>query len=432
MLDFKNIWQKCLGYNIEQKPEEFEQLITLLDSQKRKKYALEIGSNFGGTSVALCHLYEKVIAIDIKYHENFDRIKSEFDNFDYIIMDSKSNNLLKILKNMNIEFDFIFIDGDHSYEGVKSDYERFKQFCNTDGLIGFHDIIDSDLNKQMGNDVDILWRELDLGEKYEFISKERRGNFEETSLFHKLNINVKYSDFGGIGVIKNTPISVFSHNYLDNHWIETVTSQITRLINSGLYKSSHKIFFGVQSKSSRDINLFQSIVEKFDVDSKINIMIFEENTYEFSTLIFLQNYCKINKNGISLYYHTKGTSRKKNTNIESWRECLEYFNIDKWKSNFLKINLENFDVSGALYITWFHFLDIKLENYYSGNFWWAKNSYISNLPNIDKLFHKEPENRTLCELWIGMSPHLWFNHYSDNVTMWYEHYFDPKIYKNNT
>ena len=295
MLGFEIIWEKCLEYNIEQKPEEFVEFINLLQTQKRKKFALEIGSNFGGTSVALCHVYEKVIAIDIKYHENFDKIKSEFNNFDYIIMDSKSTNLLNIIKNLNVEFDLIFIDGDHSYEGVKSDYNRFKQFCSNDGLIGFHDIIESDINKQMNNQVDILWKELNLGEKYEFISYERSGKYKETSLFHKLNINIEYSQFGGIGVIRNSPITIFVHNYLDNHWLETVVSQVNRLINSGLYKSSHKIFFGVYSNSKDNIYLFESIVKKYDLDLKINIIVFEENFYEFSTLIFLQNYCKTNK-----------------------------------------------------------------------------------------------------------------------------------------
>lgn len=429
MLNFNNIWQKCLEYNIEKKPEELKELLNLLEKQTRKKYALQIGTNLEVMSLALCYVYENVIAIDLEYHDNYDKIKSEFNNFEYIIGNSISNDILNTIKKLNIEFDFIFIDGDSSYSSVKSNYERFKQFSSNEGLIGFYDIIDSDFNNKLSKGTHILWKELNLGKKYEFIYTEITNEFVDISS-HTFDENKRYSDFGGIGVIQNIPITTFVHNYLDNHWLETVVLQINRLINSGLYKSSHKIFFGVYSNSKDNIYLFESIVRKYDIDLKINMIVFEENMYEFSTLILLQNYCKINKNGITLYYHTKGTSQKiKHTNIESWRECLEYFNIDKWKTNFDIINYENFDVSGALYVTWFAFLNYKLENYYAGNFWWAKNSYISNLPNLGRLFKEQPQNRHICELWLGMSPHRWFNHYSVDVTSHYDHYYDPKNYK---
>jgi GT2 family glycosyltransferase/predicted O-methyltransferase YrrM len=37
--------------------------------------------------------------------------------------------------------DFLFIDGDHSYAGVKQDYEMYAPLVRKGGLIGFHDII---------------------------------------------------------------------------------------------------------------------------------------------------------------------------------------------------------------------------------------------------------------------------------------------------
>jgi mRNA-degrading endonuclease HigB of HigAB toxin-antitoxin module len=428
MVNFNSIWKKCLEYNIEKKPEELRKLLNLLETQTKKNYALLIGTNLSAVSLALCYLYKKVIVIDIKYHNDYDKIKSEFNNFEYIIGDLDSNAILNTVKNLGIEFDFTFIDGDPLYTSIKSNYERFKQFSSNEGLIGFYDIIDSEFNNQLGKGTNLLWKELNLGKKYEFICSEKTYEFEDSLLTYTLDTNKKYSDFGGVGVIQNIPITTFVHNYLDNHWLETVVLQVNRLINSGLYKSSHKIFFGVYSNSKDNIYLFESIVKKYDIDLKINTIIFDQNMYEFSTLILLQNYCKINKNGISLYYHTKGTSHKiKHPNIESWRECLEYFNIDKWRTNFDIINYENFDVCGALYVTWFSSPNFKLEKYYAGNFWWAKNSYISNLPNLGRLYYEQPQNRHLCEAWLGMSPHIWFNHYSVEID--YLHYYDPKDYK---
>lgn len=36
--------------------------------------------------------------------------------------------------------DLLYIDGDHSYEGVKADFESYKTFCRPGALIAFHDI----------------------------------------------------------------------------------------------------------------------------------------------------------------------------------------------------------------------------------------------------------------------------------------------------
>jgi predicted O-methyltransferase YrrM len=37
--------------------------------------------------------------------------------------------------------DFLFIDADHSYEGVKKDFEMYSPLVRKGGIIAFHDII---------------------------------------------------------------------------------------------------------------------------------------------------------------------------------------------------------------------------------------------------------------------------------------------------
>jgi len=49
--NFNHIWEKCLPFNIEQKPEEFKKLLDFLSKNKNKKYALEIGCYDGGTTI---------------------------------------------------------------------------------------------------------------------------------------------------------------------------------------------------------------------------------------------------------------------------------------------------------------------------------------------------------------------------------------------
>lgn len=41
----------------------------------------------------------------------------------------------------SIKIDLLFIDGDHSYKGVKSDFEMYSSLVSPGGFIAFHDIV---------------------------------------------------------------------------------------------------------------------------------------------------------------------------------------------------------------------------------------------------------------------------------------------------
>lgn len=57
--------------------------------------------------------------------------------------DSHSPDTLKQVQAMlaGQPLDFLFIDGDHTYEGVKADFELYKALVRPGGLIGMHDIL---------------------------------------------------------------------------------------------------------------------------------------------------------------------------------------------------------------------------------------------------------------------------------------------------
>jgi len=44
----------------------------------------------------------------------------------------------------NQSLDALFIDGDHSYEGVKMDFETYGPLVGKGGMIAFHDIVEND------------------------------------------------------------------------------------------------------------------------------------------------------------------------------------------------------------------------------------------------------------------------------------------------
>jgi predicted O-methyltransferase YrrM len=61
------------------------------------------------------------------------------------------------------EVDFLFIDGDHSYDGVKADFELYSPLVRPEGVIALHDIVPGDEDNVGG--VPTFWRE--LKERYE-------------------------------------------------------------------------------------------------------------------------------------------------------------------------------------------------------------------------------------------------------------------------
>lgn len=66
--------------------------------------------------------------------------------------------------------DFLFIDGDHSYEGVRQDYEMYSRLVRPGGLIGFHDIVTHQY--QLGCEVVKLWCEIKDESAVEIVSSE--------------------------------------------------------------------------------------------------------------------------------------------------------------------------------------------------------------------------------------------------------------------
>lgn len=82
-------------------------------------------------------------------------------------------------------FDLIFIDGDHTYEGVKMDWEMYHPFLKKDGLVAFHDIIDTQRHRDRNVHVAKFWNEL-----------------KETGLYEVVEIVDGSEDFGGIGIVK--------------------------------------------------------------------------------------------------------------------------------------------------------------------------------------------------------------------------------------
>jgi predicted O-methyltransferase YrrM len=138
---------------------------------------LEVGTYTGGSLYVWARHFQscrKIISIDlpmglraracaqlnIKFFRLFDGIKQIY----FLREDSHSNRTVGMVSEIlgSEPVDFLFIDGDHSYSGVKQDFDNYRQFMRPGGIVAFHDIVNSKC------DVSKFWTEV----KNEFESKE--------------------------------------------------------------------------------------------------------------------------------------------------------------------------------------------------------------------------------------------------------------------
>ncbi len=105
---------------------------------------MEIGVQQGGSLQAWLNIAKSlVIGIDIVDNVKWSKLTFNID-LHFIRNNSNSEQskeeVLNILKFHNHKsIDFLFIDGDHTYEGVKKDYELYSPLVRRGGIIAFHD-----------------------------------------------------------------------------------------------------------------------------------------------------------------------------------------------------------------------------------------------------------------------------------------------------
>lgn len=155
---------------------------------------LEIGFK-GSTFHIFSHLSTgKKVAIDII---DDGRVKTSHymmygEDFKLFIENSQTEETRDRVKDFCHQYDLIFIDGDHSYEGVKKDFELYKELLSPRGYIVFHDIDPEHVYKDgYGGEVYRFWQDLNEGTKTNLVTTKSSG---------KIKDNNKTEHFGGIGL----------------------------------------------------------------------------------------------------------------------------------------------------------------------------------------------------------------------------------------
>jgi len=73
------------------------------------------------------------------------------------------------------KIDFLFIDGDHSYDGVKLDFDIYCSLLNPEGIVSFHDIVVH--SRKSACTVHRFWQEIKGKFEHEEIVEDWDGEF---------------------------------------------------------------------------------------------------------------------------------------------------------------------------------------------------------------------------------------------------------------
>ena len=146
-----------------------------LADQRNPRAVCEIGTYKGGTSLFLCGLgsVRRFVGLDIKT-QNVPLIRALAPrHVDVTILEGPSDELRH---QINGQFDILFIDGDHSYEGVQADFLAYRDVVRPGGLIAFHDINPAPHEPTWSGGVPQLWREVRDGYRHwEFVANPGEG-----------------------------------------------------------------------------------------------------------------------------------------------------------------------------------------------------------------------------------------------------------------
>jgi cephalosporin hydroxylase len=154
---------------------EFSKLVEIYERLNPEVVA-EIGTFYGGTLWYWLRHSTRVKIItsidmpitrhDIRYYKMLDCKDlwhgwTKNVQFNVLTGNSRSSEIIAAARNIHFTFkaDFLLIDGDHTYRGVKADFENYQDIVKPGGSIVFHDIVGI-------KGVRMLWKQLKKKYRY--------------------------------------------------------------------------------------------------------------------------------------------------------------------------------------------------------------------------------------------------------------------------
>ena len=183
------------------------------------------------------------------------------------------------------------------------------------------------------------------------------------------------------------------------HFDDIVQTQIKTVKGSGLLDQLDRVFYTTSGEHGRDYNIGNS-------NKYTHVAHYEGKNGELQTLNLLHHFCHANPDSKVLYFHDKGSYHYNDEN----QEFVKLLNCYVLNTHCIEA-LNDHDTCG------WRISPIPVPHY-SGNFWWARCSYINTLINplaplknqtfIEQAPSLHPcvglTSRFFAEFWIGTGP----------------------------
>jgi hypothetical protein len=213
-------------------------------------------------------------------------------------------------------------------------------------------------------------------DRINIIRKEKQKILNQLAFFPTIERTIKFDKiFGCCNTTSNYKNVCFIHSWTNNNHQTKILDHIIDYIKES------KLF------DVLDVIYVMNIGNEIDsskYEDKIKVINYSNNNtlFESETIKFLHIFSEFNPNCNILYLHTKGVSYNTiRQNIMDWTNMMLYFNVKLFQKNLLL--LEKYDAIGCNY------RDTPYKHF-SGNFWWAKSSYIKKL-NVYNLYKKSDD-----------------------------------------
>lgn len=176
-----------------------------LAEEREPTHVVEIGTAGGGTLYiwASIETVSTLISVDLPGRvvvsssvegiPDLSPVKNlaEDKNLVFIRRDShKEKTLERVREELDgHKLDFLFVDGDHTYEGVKQDFEMYSPLVSKGGIIAFHDICQHPPEK--GCEVHRFWQEVKENFRHREIVKNWNQGWAGIGVIFKNSLEVK-------------------------------------------------------------------------------------------------------------------------------------------------------------------------------------------------------------------------------------------------
>ena len=152
-------------------------LYDICNSLQSQSTYVEIGTYAGGSAslISMNKNISKVISIDIGHPipkqipiENVNKFKHESCTYNYIQGSSRDDSTLNQLCDLVDNIDVLFIDGDHTQQGVFNDFLKYKHLVKSGGYIVFDDYLDFKYSPEVYGAVNHIVKHM-LNDEYDVI-----------------------------------------------------------------------------------------------------------------------------------------------------------------------------------------------------------------------------------------------------------------------